>query len=246
MAEGISPTPVPPLVLQTDTPSVSASPLPAATQTLVEGEPESTAVIPDTNFEPTPTSTQATAPNTDVTCTALQNLNVRSGPGKAYDPPLTSIVSSTTLLPLGFRAEGIPGGPWLFVQLPDGSKGWVSAGANFVSCTIDITSLPDVVAAAPPATQAPPTNQPPAPPVLSNPSANGNCPEVMRCDLQFSNSFFYRLVLSKIDSNEDGIGVFKVTFKVSDVDKTVSYYEYTDIDAAFCLFGGDAGAIPGR
>ncbi len=71
----------------------------------------------------------------------VDGLNLRSGPGTAFAPPLRQLPSGTLLLPLTFTPVGDPDGQWVQVQAAEGAAvGWVSAGS--VDCTIDLNTLP--------------------------------------------------------------------------------------------------------
>lgn len=75
-------------------------------------------------------------------CTVrVDGLNLRSGPGTAFAPPLRQLPVGTLLLPLTFTPVGDPDGQWVQVQAVEGAAvGWVSVGA--VDCTIDLNTLP--------------------------------------------------------------------------------------------------------
>jgi hypothetical protein len=85
---------------------------------------------------------QATDSIPGSSCTVLQDLNLRFGPGTAYRPPLQVLPNNSVLVPLGFAPTGIPGGSWAYVQAEaTQNKGWVSAGSQYISCDVDRTSL---------------------------------------------------------------------------------------------------------
>ncbi len=131
-----APTGSPPPPTQTPTQSQAATALPAATS------PPQATTAPPTNA---PTETP------EAECNVLQSLNLRSGPGIAYNPPLRALPEGTRLRPIGFNPVGIPGGPWAQVEDPANNQiGWVSAGTQFISCNIDLTTLPSVAVAPPP------------------------------------------------------------------------------------------------
>src|SRR5512142_2768893 len=115
--------------------------------------PQPATVTAEASATPAPqqptTAPAAPTATTGPQCTVLQQLNLRSGPGTAYDPPLGAFQANTILVPTGYSASGAPGGTW--VQEPASQqKGWVSAGSAYVSCNIDLTTLPAVVVEAPP------------------------------------------------------------------------------------------------
>ncbi|MFQ5856957.1 MAG: CARDB domain-containing protein [Anaerolineae bacterium] len=82
----------------------------------------------------TPTATPTPAP----LCTVVaRGLNLRYGPGAVYDPPIGVLPNGAHLEPLARS----PDGRW--IQVPVGRDvGWVSAGPSFVSCNIDVATLP--------------------------------------------------------------------------------------------------------
>jgi hypothetical protein len=99
------------------------------------------------------------APDTTPECTVVSlALNLRSGPGVHYNPPLRALTKGTVLTPVARNAAAT----WLQVQVKETAEtGWVSAGAPYVRCNIPVTQLP---------TAAPATTHP-APP--SAPAALG-------------------------------------------------------------------------
>ncbi|HAJ35704.1 MAG TPA: hypothetical protein DCL15_08435 [Chloroflexi bacterium] len=107
------------------------------------------------------------APTTAPVCIvrANPNLNVRSGPSTTF-PPLDTVRFNTQLRPLARNLDAT----WVEIQpLPTGVRGWVAAGAQFISCTIDLTTLPvGILPPTPtPTPTAPPT--PTLPPVVAPP-----------------------------------------------------------------------------
>lgn len=128
----------------TDTPIVTTDTLSASTETS----------IPSATIEPV-RITATTAPS----CTVLQDLNLRSGPGRAYDPPIGSLLAGTKFVPIGFYPQGIPGGPWVQAQVEgtiSSQTGWVSAGSQYVACNLELATLPAVEVPPPPPTEIPP------------------------------------------------------------------------------------------
>lgn len=184
----------------------------------------------------TPSSTATTAPPVPTAtsgpiCTVLQDLNLRSGPGTAYRPPIRALPAQTVLVPLGFNPTGVPGGPW--VQVEDKANnliGWVSAGNQFVNCNIDLTTLPSV-AVAPPA--------PPPPPTSDNSTPDGTFPESFVWEADFDSQFFVRFYVHDTinGDSDDGDGITEVNFQVLD-DTGKLVYERTERQAGYCIFGG--------
>jgi hypothetical protein len=113
------------------------------------------------------------SPTPEPMCTVQSSsLNLRPGPGEAYVPPRASLVRGTALEPLSYYPRGFPAGSWVEVRvLSTGAVGWVSAGAAYVACNLDLTRLPR--GSAPPTptpTQPPPTVTPtPIPPDVTDP-----------------------------------------------------------------------------
>jgi hypothetical protein len=95
---------------------------------------EPTATPSDTPEGPTETPTEVPS------CLVVANaLNLRSGPGLPYDPPLQTLSSGTVLLPFAKNGDG----SWLEVQLQgEATTGWVSSEGQFVSCNFDPSGLP--------------------------------------------------------------------------------------------------------
>ena len=101
--------------------------------------------LPSATLPVTPTSSE------NASCTVLQDLNLRSGPGTAYNPPLTQLDAGTEFVPIGFEPQGVPGGPWVQARVESTNQiGWVSAGSQFVSCNLELSTLPEVEVPPPP------------------------------------------------------------------------------------------------
>ena len=101
-------------------------------------EAEETATAP-------PTINAETPAGTDPSCNVLQDLNLRFGPGTAYRPPIRALPANSVLTPLGFAPQGVPGGSWAYVQdTATQDEGWVSAGAQYISCNVELAGLPAV------------------------------------------------------------------------------------------------------
>lgn len=67
--------------------------------------------------------------------TANQGINVRSGPGLEYNPPIGSLAAGQTVVVLAIS----PKGDWYKIQYYDG-EGWV--GRQYVTTQGDISGLP--------------------------------------------------------------------------------------------------------
>lgn len=185
----------------------------------------------------TPRPTASTVPPTQgPTCTVLQDLFLRAGPGRAYNPPIGNFTANTVLVPLAYQATGIPGGPWVQVQDTSGQhKGWVSAGSDFVSCSVDLTTLPTVAVEPPP--------EPPRPRAAGS-NADGTCGAggadgangTYDCQPVIRNGFPVEMKVSK-DNAPLTHGV-EVDFSVVD-DNGHTVYSNAETNAAYCFFGGD-------
>jgi uncharacterized protein YraI len=137
--------------LQTDTPTPT-NPAAGATQTRA-----ATAQTQPTNT-PAPTTPPATPTSSRPQVTTRQGINVRSGPGTNFNPPIGSLAANTTVDLLARN----PAGDWYKIRYYNG-EGWVFSG--LVDVSGNITSLP--VEAGPP-TPLPPT---PVPVVPTSPAA---------------------------------------------------------------------------
>jgi hypothetical protein len=241
-----------PQVTQTSTPAslvtaTSTNPQPnepptdiptPAVQTEPPGATEAAAASPTS-----PPPVQATATPSPL-CITLQNLNVRNGPGTAYEPPLTALETGTRLVPFGFNLTGIPDGSWVLISPENGNfSGWVNSGAQYISCNIDLTTLPSVQVAPPPPTVTPtPTLTPtvrPSAPQVSNGVPGGTCPENLTCGITFTPQTLAWVTAHFTNTTTDGEGVDYVYFAVKDQSESVIYYETTETNPAYCTFGGD-------
>jgi len=80
-------------------------------------------------------------------------LNIRSGPGTVYDPPLASVPAGTEVTPLAYSGIGFPDGQWVKVEVPSaGVTGW-AAKDLLADCTVDVEILGSA--------EIPPTPTPP-------------------------------------------------------------------------------------
>jgi hypothetical protein len=204
------------------------APLPTQTPTLTETQP----LTASPTSAPTQTQAQPSiTPTTGPLCTVQTNLNLRSGPGTAYRPPLTALVTGTELTPTGFNPVGVPGGPWVQVRvLNQELNGWVSAGEQFVTCNIDLSTLGQVAV-------DPPT--PPGPPRLADSAPDGSFPEEWVWELDFNPTYLLRFKVydETTGTTDDGDGIGEVAFEVIDPAGEV-VLQRTERTAAFCIFGG--------
>lgn len=107
---------------------------------------------------------QWTPPRREPLCTVTAGtLNLRRGPGTVYAPPIRTLAQGTQLEPLARNPEG----SWIEVKVKGSAdRGWVSAGSSYVNCN------QDVVIAALPVGQIPPTPTPtPTPRPTPTPTA---------------------------------------------------------------------------
>jgi hypothetical protein len=219
---------------------------PASTET-----PEATATQPT---EPAPTETveptltaevgqETSAASPGASCTVLQDLNLRFGPGTAYRPPIRALPGNSVVTPLGFAPQGIPGGTWAYVQEPaTQGKGWVSAGSQYISCNVELATLPSIAFGTPPPPPLPKSAQ------TSNPDGNGFCVDsdseyVCIGTLSDESLFQFQIIRNGIEQGEND-GVEPVSFTVSkissdDPSNKVVVYEKIENNVPYCIFGGN-------
>jgi hypothetical protein len=116
------------------TPTATATP--SATPTAGSG-----IAVPPTATPRPPTATPTRTPqSSQPRCVVLVNsLNLRSGPGLAFDPPIGALARNTELVPL----QRNPTTSWIRVQVVGGGPtGWVSAGGQYIACNINLFQLP--------------------------------------------------------------------------------------------------------
>lgn len=215
--------------------SVTAPPEPTEIQT----DPADTKTVP-----PTPTVDEATPAGDDSSCNVLQDLNLRFGPGTAYRPPIRVLPANSVVTPLGFAPQGIPGGSWAYVRdTVTQDEGWVSAGAQYISCNVPLADLP-AVAYGTPAPSFPSTSQ-----VSPGP---GNCGkggivldngDIYDCSVEFSEDYLIRFVILKngLEIGEND-GVNDVIFTAEKDDDTV--HVIVEELATYCIFGGNGPCNP--
>lgn len=205
-------------------------PPPSATSALPDEEP--TAEVQATSTESQQITEEPEPPTTTgPLCTVLQDLNLRSGPGTAYNPPITALPASTGVIPIAYNPVGYPGGSWVQVQVPAMQReGWVSAGSPYVSCNIDLTTLSSVAVDPP---------QPRRPSAQSS-TPDGSCRSgaFYDCDVLFSDGFPTQFIVL-LGGQEIGRaeGVESVIFRVEQNGNTI--YSNTEETGAYCMFGGD-------
>lgn len=186
---------------------------------------------------------------------ANPNLNVRSGPGAVFAPPLGTVRFNSQLRPLARNLDAT----WIEVQaLPTGLRGWVATGAQFISCTIDLTTLPvGVIPPTPtPAPTAPPTPTPPPvvastptptlPPVVVLPGGGpggGGWSGALVTGLNIGNvsggavfrdRVFFRAEIERTPNNRR---IDHVDFRIQD-EFGDEFYGRTERTYGYCAFGG--------
>lgn len=226
----------------TGSPISTVPPGPTDTQA-IETQPEDTEIAqPSATTQFTATANQeTTATSPGPSCTVLQDLNMRFGPGTAYRPPITALPANTVVTPLGFAPQGIPGGSWAFVEgSATQERGWVSAGSQFISCNIDLSTLPPVDFGTPPPPPLPNSTQ------TSNPDGNGFCVDPgtgYQCVGIFSDEslFQFRILKDGVELGELD-NVVEVSFAVNQNDDPV--YEIIEVNKAYCVFGGNGPCSP--
>jgi hypothetical protein len=220
---------------QTSAAQTSVPQQPQATETLSALEPTATAGAPAVTSTTAPEATATTGPR----CTVLQDLNFRPGPGLAYNRPVSALQANTEVIPIAYQPVGIPGGSWVQVENPaNQQKGWVSAGSQYVSCNLDLTTLPQVTVAPPPT---------PIPPRAQTSNQDGTCGaggnfddegNEWDCAVAFSDGFPIGFVITKNGEEVgEGAGIQNVVFRVDQGGSEV--YRRRENDAAYCMFGGN-------
>jgi len=191
--------------------------------------PEATAATPTSaqaQASPTPLPPTATS---GPLCTIQKRVNFRNGPGTAYNPPLGALDVGAQVAPRGYNPTGVPGGAWVQVLEPGSNQlGWVNADAEFLTCNIDLTTLPSVAVAPPP---------PPPRPVVSNSQVDGSANGLVG-DFIFSPDFLLRVAAHLDGETKDGAGIQEVAFSVEDLSTNKIIYERTERTAGYCIFGG--------
>lgn len=84
-------------------------------------------------------SISATPSRTIPNCTVrVERLNLRRGPGTAYDPPIATLIQGTELRMLGRNSDST----WIQVRtVDDNLQGWVSANERFIDCNTSVINL---------------------------------------------------------------------------------------------------------
>ena len=222
------------------------SPEPAVTQTnqtiatqTIEIGLEPTETIQSTLTTEAPE--ESTVTGSAVSCTVLQDLNLRSGPGTAYRPPIRALPADSVLTPLGFAPQGIPGGTWAYVQdRTTQDKGWVSAGTQFISCNVELSTLPAVPFGTPPPPPLPKGTQ------TTDPDGNGFCIDPdsgFQCVGIFREEslFQFQILRNGVELGEND-GVEEINFNVNRDGEPI--YSTIEVNRAYCVFGGNGPCSP--
>jgi hypothetical protein len=158
----------------------------------------------------------------------LRRLNFRNGPGTAYVPILGVFDIGVVLTPTGFNSVGSPGDAWVQVVNPQNNQvGWVSAGAEFVDCNIDLTQLPSI------AVQPPPT---PSAPKVSNKPPDGPTGGDIEFEIVMDPNYLMQIRARIEDTDHNGDGIDTITFIIQRSGEEV--YKTTEGTASFCIFNG--------
>ncbi len=118
------------------TPTATPTGIPAgATPGLPTAPPTATPQPPPA----TPTRTSQPGGSQPRCVVLVNSLNLRTGPGLSYDPPIGALARDTVLIPL----QRNPPTSWVRVQVVGGGPtGWVSAGGQYIACNINLSQLP--------------------------------------------------------------------------------------------------------
>ena len=145
-------------------------------------EPSQTPAETPSSPDEVSTELPTEAPTETPSCLVVSSfLNLRSGPGVVYDPPIQTLTSGTVLIPFAKNGDG----SWLEVQLQgESTAGWVSAAGQFVSCNFNPSGLPQGQI---PPTPTPTNTSTPAPTPTSTPTYTPS-PTITPCP-KFTNAF---------------------------------------------------------
>ncbi len=161
-------------------------------------------------------------------CTVLSELNLREGPGTAYYNNVVSLPVGTILTPIAYNPVGNPGGAWVQVVVPaTNQKGWVSAAADLISCTITLTTYPTA------------SVQPPPPPLLPTVSHSAIMPPAntdVDFSLEMSPEYLMQALARIKGKSNNGDGIDHVVFAVYQNNNII--YTTTEKTANYCIFKG--------
>ncbi len=231
-------------ILACGTPSSLTSEPPEATATQdAQTESIPTETLQPTTTQSTPTDISAQATITpSSSCTLLRELNLRYGPGTAYNPRIRLLPVNSIVTPLGFAPNGIPPGrSWAYVQdITTLDKGWISAGNQDISCNVEVASLELVAFGTPVPPPLPDTSQAsPGPGTCGQGGVfSDNGIDVYDCSVAFSADSFIQFIITKngVEAGKAD-GVQNVNFSVTKNNDPI--YDHTENNAPYCIFGGD-------
>jgi serine/threonine-protein kinase len=151
------------LVAAAPTGTATETPVPA-TETAVPSASPSPSSTPSPSPTKTPTAAAAvTGTTTPTVRVRLQSVNVRGGPGTAYD--VVDILFEDDEAPVIAQTEN---GNWYLIELPDGQRGWLAASVSEEVTALEAVSIALTVPArptnTPTATYTPAPTQAPPPP----------------------------------------------------------------------------------
>ena len=250
--------------------SKAATPEPPQTTSPADAAPATDSPTSEPPTAELPTEEPPTAPPPDVvndapaaateppptaepvpSCTTITGVNLRGGPGAAYEPPIGTLAANTEFVPLSYVNPGFPSGEWLEIQVvSSGQIVWVTAGPQFVSCTVAPSSLPAPasILATPRPTETPtpiPLTPTPTqvvaglPPDVRNDVPGGACERTdhIKSRIEVNPNFLYR-VYARDDraGSNDGDGIDFVRFTISD--NFGQLYQREERVAGYCIFQG--------
>lgn len=251
-------------------PAATSSDEAAVVETATLEAPPPAATTPVPADTPVPTALPTAARRTDTPAPAAPAcqvvaaaLNLRRGPGAVFDPPLRTLARGAALTPLSFVSRGFPSGQWIEVQVAGGPRGWVSAGAQFVSCNISLASLP--AGSAPPTPTARPATATPTrvavtlPPPPATPTrvpslavlpVDGGCSETPNIRNNRNVKGGCNIVLPGFDPSETGNPMVfrdRIVFQAEVFDTNVGWTDGAGIDSVkFKIFGPNSEDVHER
>ena len=195
-----------------------------------------------------------TAPRCQVVTAGLR---LRSGPAIVFDPPIAILTQGTALIP----QNSSPDGQWVFVQVSNSEQvGWVDVSPQFITCNLDVASLP--VGQVPPtptpsSTPAPTTAAATATPIalVVIPRIGGGSgdldgdvftdPRIFRGSVNnpiFSDRMALQIqTWAKDGPQRDGAGIAYVDIAfIDDAGNGDAVYQKRENSPAYCSFGGDS------
>jgi hypothetical protein len=190
--------------------------------------PTDTAIPAPTETQPPTLKASPASETVTPQCTVLQDVNLRSGPGLAFEPPIDIIHEGSVITPIRFRPVGNPGGSWIFIKASEAHQsGWITGGTDFVNCNIDLTSLPS-----------------PKPPISAQSSdAEGGCgpDQDYQCNVIVTAVSFLQFQIyqnGKELTQDDNIQQVSFSVRQGGQDGP-EIYSITEGVSAYCIFGGN-------